>query len=210
MKLLTLLCFVMAFLPGCGTGGIVVHRPDGTVVEVTQPPKAVSPATLAWGRTEGDGGDGVAGRSESLTVGTGEMAAPPSPAQTAMGSLVWLGAALLVVGALIAFVPYLRFIPQDFGFVMMALGGGMIALPVILERYLTWILLGGLGYLLVRSGMLAKGLDWFKRETSPEKQMELKMAGHHDAAGSLAYLNTAGDRLKAKVVATESGSPSGT
>ena len=33
---------------GCGHGSITVHKPDGTTVEVTQPPKSIAPATLAW------------------------------------------------------------------------------------------------------------------------------------------------------------------
>lgn len=205
---LTIAIVMALLLIGCGSGSIAVTRPDGTVVEVTQPPKAIAPATLAWGQTESTGTNGAPSRSESLTIGTGEASAPPSPAQTALGNLVWLGAALLVAGALIVFVPYLQFIPRDFGFVLMALGGGMIVLPTILDRYLTWILLGGLAYLLVRSGMLAKGLDWFKTATGPEAQLNLRTQGDHRAAGALAYLHTKGDRIKAKSVATPSPSPS--
>jgi len=205
---LTIAIVMALLLIGCGSGSIAVTRPDGTVVEVTQPPKAIAPATLAWGRTEGTGTNGVPNRSESLTIGTGEVSAPPSPAETALGNLVWLGAAMLVAGAMIVFVPYLRFIPRDFGFVLMALGGGMIALPTILDRYLLWILLGGVAYLTIRSGMLAKGLDWFKTATSPEAQLNLRTQGDHRAAGALAYLHSKGDRIKAKAVASPAPSPS--
>jgi hypothetical protein len=117
------------------------------------------------------------------------------------------GFILVIAGAVVtlfAVIPYTKAlcpIPLWVGPAIAAGGAAFFALPMLLDRY-GWILPVFLGAVLIGAlAHLGIKLGWFHRQTSPEKVEQLKVAGHHDAAGALVYLATKGDRAAAVAAA---------
>lgn len=121
-------------LAGCNSPGrIVTHRSlaDGTVerVEVRQPSKPIAPAIL---------------RDGSLQASTGQQDAPDQ-ALAQLSWMPWVGTALIVVGVLSivgrAWLPFLAVLPLGASWALIAAGGGLLVMPMLLDRYSGLILL---------------------------------------------------------------------
>ena len=127
---------------GCQRSGRIVYerhevRPDGSPlvqrVEVWTPTGPVVPGQLQFGS------DG------SLNASTGNEATVSQSAKS-LAKLPYLGAGLLVLGALLLVLKAkLPFIPTEVGIGVAAVGLLLIILPSIIEAYLPYIVLGLLG-----------------------------------------------------------------
>ena len=169
----------------------VLVRETTTETTVNQPRDATVPASVV---NKPDG---------TIEAKAGARAAPDEALATTK-PLVWVGIGLCVLGvAMLILRSQLPLIPAPAGFAAMALGTAFIAAPVLIDRYSAWVfagaavlLLGGMGFYAWRSG-------WFDRETGTEAQSRLAAKGQREAAGALAYVNSGGDKSRAKLVAAK-------
>ena len=143
-KLLTILTLVLIPLLGsaCQSSGHIRYERhsvqlDGTplvqTVEVTTPAGPVVPGLVQFGP------DG------SLNASTGNEAVV-SQSSKSLAKLPYLGAGLLVLGALLVVLKAkLPFIPVEAGIGVAAIGLLLIVLPSIIEAYLPYIMIGLVG-----------------------------------------------------------------
>lgn len=140
----------MMIILGCAGGGLILMTdPGGMQVEVRQPGKAVSPATL----TRGPSGDWI------ITTGSGQ---PQTPALTAAGHtwIAWVaGPALMAVGIIaLAAKRWVPVIPTTAGTYAIAAGAGVMVLAIGLPSLPTWVWIAsaiGLGAWLIVPGLIS-------------------------------------------------------
>lgn len=158
--------------------------------KITQPDGAITPATL----TTDD---------EAMSTGAGPKL---DQAIAAMSSLqpVGLGICLAGIGALVL-RRWLPVIPVIGGLALILFGAGVLAMPVIADRYLGWILIGvavaAVGYIFV----VGSKANWFKLKVSPTEQARLLAKGDREAAAAITCLHT-GSTADAKAVKQASNS----
>lgn len=137
--------------------------------------------------------------------------AASSPLTYLGGALIIIGIAVLVARFVPALQPFAAVVPWTVGALLIA-GGSAIAFlpyiyaaggPIAAYSIVGLFLLAGVGALL----WFAHEAGWFKAETGPEKQLKLKTEGHHEGAGTLAWLATKGDALTRKTVAKRVSAP---
>ena len=169
----------------------VLVKETTTETTVAQPKDATVPAQVT-NRPDG-----------TIEAKAGAKAAPDEALATTK-PLVWAGIGLCIAGvAMLILKSKLPLVPAPAGFAAMALGAAFIAAPVLIDRYSAWVfagaavlLLGGMGFYAWRSG-------WFDQETGPEAQTRLADKGQREAAGALAYVNSGGNKQRAKLVAAK-------
>ena len=158
MRTLTLALIVLLLPPGC------VSRPmrPGTItyIRVVQSENPAGPGTIV---IEPSGTTATV----PATYKPPDAPKAPTPAQNALGGLVWLGGALIVLGGLgVA----LRFLPWTAAFgavipigasVMVALGGGLlIAFATVLARSPWWVIWLGVAGVVVIGLIVAMRDNW--------------------------------------------------
>jgi hypothetical protein len=161
-------------------------------IHVQQPQNPVDAATIR-----------IISTPEAKTVDVATGGSSATPTDQALGQLrvlTWVGIALCIGGvALLVLKSRLPLIPAPAGFWALGLGVVFIATPILLDRYSHLVMIG-IGVAAVGGAVyLGFKLNWFKRETGPEVQAKLKAKGQADAAGALAFVNTGGDRTRAKL-----------
>jgi hypothetical protein len=143
------------------------------LIEVTQPPNPSEGASVY-----------VNGIQAQVGASRG-----PDHTLALLQPLTWAGIALCVIGVVILVGRrWIPLIPISAGLAAMALGAGFIVLPMVLDRYLGWIVFGGGVILLIILGIFAYRLRWFDLQISPETQRQRQDKGDHRAAGALAWL----------------------
>jgi hypothetical protein len=169
----------------------VLVRETTTETTVNQPRDATVPASVV---NKPDG---------TIEAKAGAKAAPDEALATTK-PLVWVGIGLCVLGvAMLILRSQLPLIPAPAGFAAMALGTAFIAAPVLIDRYAAWVFAGAAVVMLGGLSVYAWRAGWFDRETGTEAQARLAAKGQREAAGALAYVNSGGDRSRAKLVAAK-------
>jgi hypothetical protein len=103
--------------------------------------------------------------------------------------VTWAGVACFIIGGIIlGFKKFIPLVPLSTGFMFLALGAGLIAFPIFLDRYFGWFLLAGIVVALIVGGYYAYKSNWFDRETSAEMQQKLMAKGDIRGAGALATI----------------------
>lgn len=116
-------------LVGC-VGKITTTYPDGTTVEVVQPGKAVSPATLNQTRQ---------GTDYTLAMSTGSRQPRDPTADRQTGILTWVGVGLMALGVATAIArAWFPLIPLAASVGVAAFGLFLVVLPQLLTKLTSW------------------------------------------------------------------------
>jgi hypothetical protein len=141
MVMIIFVLVLVLVLAGCTQQGYIkVHRvdEDGTrktiqTTEVKQPAGAIAPASLTMGM------DHAATQPASLSASTG-AGQPLDQALAQLSHLPTIGIGLCVIGVLLIVAKaWFPLLPLELGIGLMLLGGAIIMLPMLLDRYM-WVL----------------------------------------------------------------------
>jgi len=151
---------------------------------VQQPNNAESPAQIFSDGKKTEATTGNPQKHDFVTEGIAE-------------TTTWAGIAFIAAGTLIAiFAGYIPFLSAVDGIWIALAGVGIIFIPIFLQKYAIWFIIGGIVVLAIWMIFKQNKIAWFKKATGPEAQAERLAVGDARAAGALAYVYSGGKGIE--------------